>query len=102
MDRPAGSEPGYDRPLLIVSSDEFNHSRISTVLAAALTTNLTFSGAPGNVFVSSEETGLPWDSVVNVSQIVTVDKNFLITRSGSLGARLMSAVESGLRSVLDL
>lgn len=102
LDRPAASEPGYNRPLLIVSSDEFNHSRIRTVLAAALTTNLTLAAAPGNVFVSPEETGLPRDSVVNVSQILTVDKEFIVERAGSLGTRTMSAVENGLRSVLEI
>lgn len=71
-------------------------------MTAVLTTNLGLADAPGNVFVGSEETGLPRDSVVNVSRIITVDKNFLITRSGSLGTRAMSAVENGMRSALAL
>lgn len=87
---------------MVVSSDEFNHSRIRTVLTAALTTNLTLTAAPGNVLVSPEETGLPRESVVNVSQVVTVDKESLLTRAGNLGTRAMTAVENGLRTVLEL
>jgi mRNA interferase MazF len=102
LDRPIASEPGYDRPVLVISSAGFNHSRIRTVLAAGLTTNLGLADAPGNVFVASEETGLPRDSVVNISQILTVDKEFVPSRTGSLGTRAMSAVENGLRSVLEL
>lgn len=102
LNRPSASEPGQDRPILVVSSDAFNHSRIRTILAAALTTNLALAEAPGNVLVSSEETGLPRDSVVNISQILTVDKEFLLAPAGSFGTRAMSAVENGLRSVLEL
>lgn len=102
LDRPAASEPGFNRPILVISSDGFNHSWIRTILAAALTTNLGLAEAPGNVLVASEETGLPRDSVVNISQILTVDKEFVLERAGCLGTRAMSAVENGLRSVLDL
>lgn len=96
------SEPVYDRPILVISSDGFNHSRIRTILAAGLTTNLGLADAPGNVFVASEESGLPRDSVVNISQVLTVDKEFVLARTGRLGTRSMSAVENGLRSVLGL
>lgn len=102
LDRPVASGPGYDRPVLIISSDGFNHSRIRTVLAAGLTTNLGLADAPGNVLVASEETGLPGDSVVNISQVVTVDKELVLERTGRLGTRAMSAVENGLRRVLEL
>lgn len=99
---PAASEPGYRRPVLIVSSDDFNRSRIKTVLAAVLTTNLRLAEAPGNVLVAAEETGLPRDSVVNVSQVVTLDKSFLAEKAGLLGGRAMLTVEDGLRTVLAL
>lgn len=102
LPEPAASEPGYRRPVLVVSSDEFNRSRIRTVVAAVLTTNLRLAAAPGNVLVSAEETGLPRDSVVNVSQIVTVDKSFLAERVGLVGGRAMLAVQDGLRTVLAL
>ncbi|MYI15420.1 MAG: type II toxin-antitoxin system PemK/MazF family toxin, partial [Acidimicrobiaceae bacterium] len=71
---PTGSEPGHRRPVLVVSSDRFNRSRISTVLAVAITSNLRLADAPGNVELAASESGLDRDSVVNVSQIVTVDK----------------------------
>lgn len=102
LDLPVASEPGYDRPILVISSDGFNHSRIRTVLAAGITTNLGLADAPGNVLVASEETGLPRDSVVNVSQVLTLDKGFILERTGRLGTRAMFAVENGLRSVLEL
>ena len=98
----ATSEPGYRRTVLVVSSDDFNHSRIRSVVVAVLTTNLWLAQAPGNVLVGAEETGLPKDSAVNVSQVVTVEKFFLAKRSGSLGSRSMLAVEDGLRTVLVL
>ncbi len=99
---PAGSEPGGRRPVLVVSSDGFNLSRIRTVLVAALTSNLRLADAPGNVLVGAIESGLARDSVVNVSQLATLDKGFLGDRVGSLGARTMLAVDDGLRIVLAL
>ncbi len=99
---PVASEPWYRRPVLVVQSDDFNRSRIGTVIAVVLTTNLGLARAPGNVLVAAEETGLPRDSVVNVSQVVTVDKTFLAERAGSLGSRAMLAVEDGLRTALTL
>ena len=99
---PAGSEPGRRRPVLVVSSDGFNRSRIRTVLVAALTSNLRLADAPGNVLVEAIESGLVRDSVVNVSQLATLDKDFLGERVGSLGARTMLAVDDGLRTVLAL
>lgn len=95
-------EPGYRRPVLIVQSDEFNRSRIQTVIAAVLTTNLRLAAAPGNVLVAAGDTGLRRDSVVNVSQVITVDKTFLTERVSRVGDRTMLAVEDGLRTVLAL
>lgn len=99
---PRGSEPGYRRPLLIVQADAFNRSRIQTVLGVVLTSNLRLVEAPGNVLVPKRASGLPRDSVANVSQLVTVDRDVLSERVGKLGDSVMSAVENGLRLVLDL
>lgn len=102
MREPAGSEPGRRRPVLVVSSDEFNRSRIRTVIVAVVTSNLRLSKAPGNVFVEALESGLPRDSVVNVSQVATLDKGFLGARAGALAAKTMLAVDVGLKTALAL
>ena len=88
--------------MLVVSSDGFNLSRIRTVLVAALTSNVRLADAPGNVLVGAIESGLHKDSVVNVSQLAALDKEFLGDRVGSLGVRTMLAVDDGLRTVLAL
>jgi mRNA interferase MazF len=102
LPEPSGSEPGSRRPLLIVQADDFNRSRIATVLGVILTTNLSLAEAPGNVLLESRLTGLPRDSVANVSQIVTADRRFLTERVSKLDARSLLQVENGLRVVLDL
>ena len=83
--RTRGSEPGYSRPVLVVQSDDFNRSRISTVIVVAITSNTRLAAAPGNVLLPSKVSGLPKDSVANVSQLITLDKAFLTGRVGSLG-----------------
>lgn len=100
--RPRGSEPGSRRPILLVQADSFNSSRIATVLATVISSNLALADAPGNVLVKASRSGLPRDSVVNVSQIVTVNKSFLLQRICSLSRRQLEAVEDGLRMVLAL
>ena len=102
LPEPTGSEPGYRRPILIIQSNDFNRSRIQTVIAVVLTTNLRLAAAPGNVLVTSDDTGLPKDSVVNVSQIITVDKAFLTERVRLINDRVMLLVEDGVRTVLAL
>ena len=102
LEEPRGSEPGYRRPLLIVQADAFNRSRIQTILAVVLTSNLRLVEAPGNVLVPKRASGLPKDSVANVSQVVTVDREVLSERVGKLAGSVMRAVENGLRLVLDL
>lgn len=99
---PVASEPGYRRPVLVIQSDDFNRSRIRTVIVAVLTTNLRLAEAPGNVLVTTDETGLLPDSVVNVSQIITVDKSFLTEQVSQVNDRVMLLVEDGLRVVLAL
>ncbi len=99
---PRGSEPGYRRPVLVLQVDEINRSRIGTVVAVALTTNLRRADAPGNVLLRKRESRLPETSVVVVSQVVTLDKTSLVERVSSLGTAPMRSVESGLRLVLGL
>jgi mRNA interferase MazF len=99
---PFGSEPGYRRPLLIIQGNEFNASRISTVIAIVITSNLKLARAPGNVLLPKKVTGLPKDSVANVSQIITIDKNYLTERVGRISATFLAQIEIGLRLVLDL
>lgn len=102
LPEPTGSGPGYRRPLLVIQSDEFNESAIRTTLALALTTNLRLSEAPGNVGLPARKSGLARESVINVSQVITVDKSFLTERIGRLDPATMATVEDGLRLVLSL
>lgn len=102
LGEPRGSEPGHRRPVLVLSSNDFNESRIATVVIASMTTNLRLAASPGNVPISRKESGLREDSVVNVSQILTVNKLFLTERAGTLPARVLARVEDGLRLVLAL
>ena len=99
---PAGSGPGFRRPFLIVSANAFNESRISTVIATVITSNLRLAGAPGNVQIPARGSGLSKPSVVNVSQMITIDKAFLTERVGRLSPRLLAAVDDGLRLALSL
>ncbi len=99
---PRRSEPGYRRPVLVVQADAFNHSRIPTVIVATITSNIELAEAPGNVLLPARAVGLPRDSVVNVSQILTLDRGFLTEHATTLSPRLLRAVEDGLRIVLEL
>lgn len=99
---PKGSGPGRRRPVLIVQSDAFNASRIQTVIAAVITSNLDLAAAPGNLLLRRRDSGLPRDSVVNVSQVVTLDKAYLTERAGKLPKRHAGAIDEGLRLVLGL
>lgn len=102
MGDPRGSEPGYRRPVMVISANQFNASNIQTVLCVILTANLALADAPGNLRVSAKESGLPRDSVVNVSQLVTLDKRFLDEAIGVLPARSLRRIDAGLRLVLAL
>ena len=99
---PDGSEPGFRRPVLVVQADAFNRSNLNTVVAAAITSNLKLADAPGNVRLPRRGSGLPVDSVINVSQIVTLDRTFLHERAGRVAAGVLREVEDGLRLVLSL
>lgn len=99
---PVASEPGYRRPVLIIQDDTFTQSRLRTVIVVIITSNIELANAPGNVLLAGDATGLPRDSVANVSQIFTVDKAFLTERIGTLPASLQEEVDEGLRAVLYL
>ena len=102
LGEPRGSEPGFRRPVLLVQSDAFNRSRIGTTIGIVLTSNLRLIDAPGNVLVPKRASGLTRDSVANVSQVVTVDRDILAERAGKLSDELLGAVDAGLRLVLAL
>ena len=97
---PAGSGPGFRRPVVVVQGDALNRSHISTAVCVPLTTNLKWASAPGNVEFSARLTGLPKDSVANVSQIVTVDKAFLTSRVGKLPRLKLALVLAGIDIIL--
>lgn len=99
---PVGSEPGYRRPALVVSSDRFNRSRIRTVIVTAVTSNMRLASAPGNVVVATGAAGLAKHSVVNVTQTMVVDRSRLTTLAGRLPPTLLRQVDDGLRLVLGL
>lgn len=102
LDEPRGAEPGFRRPLVVVQDDAFNRSRIQTVVCVAITSNLLLGDAPGNVVISRRESGLPKDSVANVSQIVTIDRSVLTERVGRLSTGTRERIDRGLRLVLAL
>lgn len=99
---PRGSEPGYRRPVLVVQADSFNRSQIQTTIVAAITSNVELADAPGNVLLPARSAGLPRDSVVNVSQLLTLDRSFLTEHAGTLPPRLQRSVDEGLRTILQL
>ena len=102
LGEPHGSAPGFRRPVLIVQSNDFNESAIRTSICAAISSNMRLADAPGNVRVTRRVSGLPHDSVVNVSQLITLDKQILIENVGRLPAQSMRDVEAGIKLVLAL
>ena len=102
LSNPLGSAPGFRRPVLVIQCDPFNESRINTVVVAAVTSNLRLAKASGNVLLDSGESNLPRDSVVNVSQILTIDKSFLVQRVSLLADQVMTRVDAGVRLVMTL
>jgi len=102
LPEPFGSEPGLHRPVVIIQSDRFNRSQIGTVIAAAVTRNLRLRVAPGNVYLPRRTGGLDHESVVNVSQLVTLDRRRLRRLMGQLPPAKLSELEDGLRLTLAL
>jgi mRNA interferase MazF len=99
---PEGSRPAKRRPVLVIQAESFNKSRLATALVAVITSNTDLAAMPGNVFLPASTSGLPRDSVVNVTALVTVNKVDLEGSVGRLPPQLLKSVELGLRRVLDL
>ena len=104
LGNPRGSAPGYRRPVLVLQSDIFNDTQLSTVVVCALFSNLEYARFPGNVIVPSLESGLPRESVANVTQIATVDRTFLAHDDycGTVSSSLLQAIHDGVELVLSL
>lgn len=101
LDDPPGSEPGYRHPHVVIQNNLFNRSKINTVVVCALTPDLKRAQSPGNVLLSPREASLPKQSVVNVSQVFTVDKMQLSTKIGSLSARRVREILNGLHLLTE-
>ena len=104
LGEPVGSMPAKRRPVVVVSADDFNRSRLRTVLAAALTSHSAMAAHPGNVFLPASATGLPRDSAVNVTQLLTLNRTEIEGQepAGEIPSYLMADVDAGLRLALDL
>ena len=100
LPEPRGSRPGFRRPVVVVQGDSLNRSRISTVVCVPLTSNLKWTTAPGNVLLQANLTGLPKESVANVSQLITLNKTDLTERTGKLARPKLELVLSGIDVVL--
>ena len=100
LGEPVGSAPGYRRPVVVVQGDSFNRSRISTVVCVPLTSTMRWGDAPGNVVLDAAATGLPKDSIANVSQVTTLDRSTLVDRVGSLPPHKLDLVLYGIDVVL--
>ncbi len=98
---PTGSGPGFRRPVVVVQGNPLNRSRVATVVCVPLTSNLRWADAPGNMLLRARSTGLPKDSVANVSQIVTIDRTLLSRHVGRLSKRQLDLVFAGIDIVLD-
>lgn len=99
---PAGSGPGFRRPVLVVQTNPFNDSRIATVIVVVITSNLALADAPGNVRIGKADSGLSKISVVNVSQVLTLDRSLLTKRVRALASQAMQSVDAGLKLVLGV
>ncbi|HEY8732216.1 MAG TPA: type II toxin-antitoxin system PemK/MazF family toxin [Candidatus Limnocylindria bacterium] len=100
LPEPAGSGPGFRRPVVVVQGDTFNLSALQTVVCVPLTSNIRWADAPGNVLLTARATGLPRDSVANVSQIVTLDRTYLTERVGRLSRSKLELLVGGIELML--
>jgi mRNA interferase MazF len=100
LGEPLGSGPGYRRPVVVVQCDSLNRSRIGTIVCVPLTSNLRWALAPGNVRLPTHSTGLPKESVANVSQILSVDRDLLLSRVSKLSANKLQLLFSGIDTIL--
>ena len=102
LDKPIGSEPDYHRPVVVISSNDFNRSKIRTVIVAIITSNLRLADAPGNFILSKKNTGIDHDSVLNISQLMTLDKSFLTEHIGRLSNKQLNFLDDSIKLVLSL
>lgn len=102
LEEPRGSEPGFRRPVVVISSNEFNKSKIKTVIVATITSNMHLANAPGNFRLTKKGSGLIRESVVNISQLLTLDKSFLNEKSGKLNTKQNQLLNYGLQLVLNI
>ncbi len=102
LPEPRGSSPGYEHPIVIIQSDSFNQTKLNTVIGVVITSNLDLAEMPGNVLIKKENSELPKDSVINITQIVTIDKSELLKYVGTVSERKIEQIENGLRLVLSL
>jgi mRNA interferase MazF len=100
LPEPAGSGPGFRRPVVVVQGNHLNRSRIATVVCVPLTSNLVWADAPGNTLIPAKDAGLSKDSVANASQIITIDRSFLAERAGRLPPKQFAQVLHGIDIVL--
>ena len=99
---PFGSEPGFKRPVVLIQDDSFNKSNIQTVIVASITTNLKLADAPGNIYIEPEESGLPKNGVINISQISTIDKQRLIEKVSRLPPSTIHEIDFGLKMIFNI
>jgi len=102
LEEPRGSEPGYRRPVVIISANSFNESFINTVTVVVITSNLRLANAPGNFKLTKSKSGLNRESAVNVSQLLTLDKTFLTEQAGKLNSKQAILLDEGLKLALNL
>ena len=102
LGEPMGSEPSLRRPVLIVQDNQYNRSRIVTVIVLSITSNTRLADMPGNILLNKKESGLPKESIINVSQIATIDKSWLENKVGALTQSMMEEVDYGMGLVLGL
>ena len=102
LGEPRGSRPAKRRPIIVIQSEAYNASQLGTVMAAVVTSNTSLASMPGNVFLPAGTSGLPRDSVVNVTAVITLDKNDLAELVDTIPGYLMDEVDRGLRGVLNL
>jgi mRNA interferase MazF len=100
LPEPSGSEAGFRRPVVVVQGDRFNRSRIGTIICIPLTSQLRLGEAPGNVLLKARSTGLPRDSIANVSQVLAVDRQQLHERAGLITERELQQLFVGIDTVL--
>lgn len=101
MPDPIGSGPGFDRPVVIVQGDSFNYSQIATIVVIPLTTTTRLAAMPGNVLLSASKTGLPKDSVANVTQMIAIDRSLLTEQIGRISRRYLDLLFEGVDVLFD-